>query len=132
MAQLEGTRRLKTITAEYDFAKDAGAVGAITLRGYPSDGDGNVLPPGSVVLGGFVDVETACTSATGTMALNVEGANDVVNAVGQASWTTGRKSVIPAFTGASSVKTTVARSVVLTIATAVFTAGKFRVTLFYV
>lgn len=132
MSQIEGTRRLKTITAEYDFAKDAGAVGAITLRGYPSDGDGNSLPPGSVVLGGFVDVETACTSATGTMALHAEGANDLVNAVGQGSWTTGRKSLIPAFTGSTTVKTTVARSLVLTIGTAVFTAGKFRVTVFYV
>lgn len=132
MAQIEQSRRLKTLWAEYDFAKDAGAVGAITLRGYPSDGDGNLLPAGSVVLGGYIDVETAALSATGTIALHVEGAGDIVAAAGQASWTVGRKSVVPAFTGASSVKTTQARSVQLTIATAVFTAGKFRVCLFYV
>lgn len=123
---MEGTRAVKTWEGEYDFAKDGGAVGAIVLRS--NDGP---LPAGAVITHGVVDVETACASATGTMALHAEGAGDLVAAVDQASWTQGRKSVVPVATGASSVKTTAPRSPTLTIATAVFTAGKFKLTLFY-
>jgi len=132
MPVIEGTTRLKTVQAEYDFTVDGGAVGTITLRSVPGgDTQGNTLPAGSVITGGYVDVEVAALSATGTIALTAEGAGDIVAAVGQASWTTGRKAVIPAGTGTTSVKTTVVRSVTMTIATAVFTAGKFRVVLFY-
>lgn len=126
MAIMEGTRAVKTWTGAYDFAVDGGAVSTITLRS-----DDGPLPAGAVITHGYVDVATACASATGTMALQAEAANDVVLAVGQASWTTGRKSIIPAGTGATAVKTTVARSPALVIGTAVFTAGKFTVTLFY-
>lgn len=126
---MEGTERLKTVQAVYDFAVDGGATGTITLRG--TDSVGNSLPVGAVVTGGYIDVETACASATGTMALQAEGAGDVLAAVGQAGLTVGRKSVVPAGTGATSVKTTAARSLQLVIATAAFTAGKFRVVLFY-
>jgi len=129
MPVIEGTARLKTAQAEYDFAVDGGAVSTITLRSV--DGHGSTIPAGSVITGGYIDVETACASATGTIAVNTEAAGDIVAAVGQASWTTGRKSVVPAGTGATSVKTTVARSIAITIATAVFTAGKFRVVVFY-
>lgn len=129
MPIIEGTSRYKTAQGEYDFAVDGGAVGTITLRGV--DGEGNSIPAGSVIVGGYVDVATAATSATGTIAVNSEAAGDIVAAVGQASWTTGRKSIIPAGTGATSVKTTVARSLAITIATAAYTAGKFRVVVFY-
>jgi hypothetical protein len=63
------------------------------------------------------------------MAISVEGANDIIAATivsGAPYSTTGRKSVIPAFTGATTVKTTVARSIVATIATGTVTAGKGR------
>lgn len=126
---IEGTSRLKSVQAEYDFATDGGAAGVITLR--PIDSLGNSIPAGSVVTGGFIDVSVACLSASGTIALGIEAANDLVTAAGQASWTTGRKSIVPAGTGATSVKTTVARSLAITIATAAFTAGTFRVTVFY-
>lgn len=125
MAVIEGTTRLKTLVAEYDFATDGGAVGTIVLRG------DNALPPGSVITGGFIDVSVACASASGTISLGAEAAGDLVVAAGQASWTTGRKSIVPAGTGATSVKTTVARSLSIAIATAVFTAGTFKVTVFY-
>jgi hypothetical protein len=39
--------------------------------------------------------------------------------------------VVPAFTGASSVKTTATRQLAITIATAALTAGKGRVVVFY-
>jgi hypothetical protein len=125
MAIIEGTTRAKTLSASYDFAVDGGAVSTITLRG------DNSIPAGSVVTGGFIDVETSCASATGTMALQIEGAGDILAATAQAGLTAGRKSVVPAGTGATSVKTTTARSVQVVIATAAFTAGKFTVVLFY-
>ena len=130
MPTLEGTGRLKTVRGEYDFAVDGGAVSTITLRG------DNTIPAGSYILGGFVEVDTAVTSGgAATVAVTVESAGDAVAAaaVSGAPWsTTGRKSVIPVFTGATSLKTTAVRSVVITIATATVTAGKFRVVLVYI
>lgn len=129
MPVIEGTARLKTIQAEYDFAVDAGAVGDITLRSV--DNQGNEIPSGAVIEMGYIDVETAVASATGTVALKAEGAADILAATGQAGLTLGRKSVIPGGTGATTVKTTATRSLIMTIATAALTAGKFRVVLFY-
>lgn len=129
MAIIEGTSAPKSAQAQYDFAVDGGAAGTIVLR--PVDSLGNSIPSGSVITGGFVDVETACTSASGTISLGAEAAGDLVVAAGQASWTLGRKSIVPAGTGATSVKTTAARSLSIVIATAAYTAGKFRVTVFY-
>lgn len=126
MAVIEGTRALKTWVGTYSFARDGGAVGTITLSS-----DSGPIPSGAVIHSGYVDVTIACASATGTMALNSEGAGDIVAAVGQASWTLGRKSIIPAGTGATSVKTTASRAPAVTIATAVFTAGEFTLVLNY-
>jgi hypothetical protein len=129
MAIIEGTRSLKTWSGDYDFAVDGGGTGlpqTITLRS--PDGP---LPLGAVIEAGYVDVTTACLSATGTIALQAEAANDIVNAVGQGSWTLGRKSIIPAATGATAVKTTAQRSPAMVIATAAFTAGVFKLVLLY-
>lgn len=131
MPVIEGTARLKTASAEYDFAVDGGATGTLVLRAAPSDIQGSTVPPGSVISHGYIDVETACLSATGTMAFQLEGAADLTAALAQAALTVGRKSIIPAATGATTVKTTVARSITVVIATAAFTAGKLRVVLFY-
>lgn len=132
MAVIEGTTRpYKVVTAEYDFATDGGGTGTITLRATTGDLGGNVVPAGAVILGGFIDIAVSVASATGTVALALEGAGDIRAAVGQASWGAGRQSVIPAFTGLTTVKTTVARSITATIATAALTAGRFTVTLFY-
>lgn len=126
MAVIEGTRAEKTWAGFYDFAVDGGATGTITLR----SNDGPV-PNGAVVTDGYVDVTTLCASATGTIALQVEGAGDLVATVGQASFTTGRKSIIPAATGATAVKTTAARNPAMVIATAAYTAGAFTLVLKY-
>ncbi|MGE4163873.1 MAG: hypothetical protein AB7G23_19265 [Vicinamibacterales bacterium] len=124
---MEGTRALKTWRGDYDFAVDGGAVGSITLRS--NDGP---LPVGAVIKSGFIDVQTACLSATGTMALSAESAGDLLAAVGQAGVTAGRKSVVPAGTGVTAVKLTAARNPTLAIATAAFTAGKFTLVIDYV
>lgn len=129
MPNIEGTGRLKSVVAEYDFAVDGGAVSTIVLRG------DNSVPAGSVIMGGYIEVDTAVTSGgAATLGVNSEAAGDILAAtvVSGAPWsTTGRKSVIPAFTGVTTVKTTVGRSVAVTVATAALTAGKFRVVLFY-
>jgi hypothetical protein len=126
MSTIEGTRATKTWSGKYDFAVDGGAVGTIILRS--NDGP---LPNGAVIMSGYVDVTSSVLSATGTIALNSEAAGDLVAAVGQASWTAGRKSIIPVATGATAIKTTAARAPAMTIATAVFTAGAFEVVLEY-
>ncbi len=125
MPVMEGTARLKTVQAEYDFTVDGGAVGTITLRPVTGDIQGNDLPAGAVVVTGYIDVETAVASATGTVALTAESAGDVLAATGQAGLTTGRKAVV------FGAKTTVRRALTMTIGTAALTAGKFRVVLHY-
>jgi hypothetical protein len=126
MAIMEGTRAYKVWQGDYSFAVDGGAEGAITLRS--NDGP---LPSGSYVVGGFVDISTSCASATGTMALHVQGANDILSAVGEGSLTAGHKDIVPDATGTTAIELTAARSPTLTIATAAFTAGVLKLVLFY-
>lgn len=127
MAIMEGTRAPKLYIGEYDFTIDGGAQSTITLRS--KDGP---LPVGAIVLSGVVDVTVACLSATGTIALQVEGAADMLAASAQAAMAIGKKSIIPAGTGATSVKTTAVRSPAMVIATAAFTAGAFTLRLIWI
>lgn len=121
---------VKTVRARYDFAVDGGAVGDIDLTKSAS------IPANALILGGVVEVDVVPTSGgAATVAIKVEGAGDIVAAaaISGAPWsTTGRKSVVPVFTGATSVKTTAARKVQATVATAALTAGAFDVVLVYV
>lgn len=121
---------VRAVRVRYSFADDGGAIGTIALAG------ASVIPADAVILGGFVDVVTVPTSAgAATIAVQAEAANDIVNAaaISGAPWSTvGRKSVIPAFTGATTVKTTAARDISAVIGTAALTAGVFDVYLFYV
>lgn len=121
-----GTDALKVWRGFYDFAVDGGAASTITLRS-----DQGPIPDGSLILSGVLDIETSCASATGTMALNSEGAADLLAATAQAGLTAGRKSIVPVGTGATAVKTTAPRNPAVTIATAAFTAGKFTLVLLY-
>lgn len=130
MSVSEGTTELKTWKGVYDFAVDGGAVSTIPLRS--NDGQ---IPNGSIVLGGWLEVETGFTTgASATGAIQVEAANDTVNATSVAGApfsTTGRKSIIPVFTGATTLKTTAARSPSLVIGTGAVTAGKCNLVLVY-
>lgn len=129
-AATAGAAALKWVRARYDFAVEGGAVGTIALLGTTA------IPSGAVVLGGFVDVITPPTSGgAATLALQVEAAGDLVAAaaISGAPWSTaGRKSVIPVFTGATSLKTTAARDVSAVVATAALTAGVIDVYVAYV
>lgn len=135
MPVMPGTHELKEAVGEFDFAVDGGAVSQITLRSPLYVSTGNDIPAGSVIEGGYLEVDTLATSGgTPAVSVDVETAGDVIASGTLAATglsTTGRKSVIPSFTGATTVKTTVRRQIKVTIGTAALTAGKFRVVLFY-
>ena len=124
------TTSVKVARGRYSFATDGGAVGDIDLT------SGTVIPANAYILSGFIEVDTALDSGgSATVALKVEGAADLLaaTAFGSAPWsTTGRKSIIPVGTGATSVKTTAARKLQATVATAALTAGAFDVVVLYV
>jgi hypothetical protein len=134
MPIIEGTTVVKSAQGEYDFAVDGGAVSTITLRGLNTQSIGNNIPAGSVITGGYIEVDTPLTSGgAATVAVSAESAGDLTAAavLGGAPWsTTGRKSLI-VVSGATSIKTTVLRNLSIAIATAALTAGKFRVVVFY-
>lgn len=124
---------LRVAKATYDFAVNGGAVGAIDL--------GVTLPNKAIVVGGFVDVVTTCTTAgadAGTMALSILNANDIVSAVavsdGANPWDEGKHAIVPKANTPEStgIKLTAAKPITATIATQAFTAGKFNVWLYYV
>lgn len=122
----EGTG-VKFARGRYDFAVDGGAVSTIAISA-------EKIPAGAIILGGLVEVDTAVVGTGASVAVQVEGAGDIVAAaaVSGAPWsTTGRKSVIPAFTGATTVKTTAARDISVVIAAAALTAGQLDVLLAY-
>ena len=124
--------RLKVARGDYSFAVDGGAISTIALMG------GTLIPSGAIVLGGYIEITTSCTSGgSATIAVQVEGAGDICATTAVASWAAGRYNVLPAFstTGSLSatttVKTTAARDISIVIATATLTAGVFKVVLFY-
>lgn len=114
----------------YDFAVQGGAVSTILVPG-PDD-----IPQGAVVIGAYLNVATVPTSGgAATVALGIEAAGDLQAAAaitGAPYSTTGRKSLTPAFTGATTILTTAARRLIVTIAVAALTAGKFDVQIFWI
>jgi hypothetical protein len=118
--------------ATWDFAVDGGAIEAIDL--------GVNIPANSIILGGVLDVQTTLTStATGTdkatIAISVASANDIVDAVAIETgtpWDQGLQTIVPVFTAATYIKTTVIKPIVLTIAVAAVLTGKLTIQLHYV
>lgn len=125
-----GHGAVRVACATYDFSKIGGAVGAHKL--------GVTLPAGAIVIDSSIEVITTCTTASadaGTMAISIEGANDIVSAVavsnGANPWDAGVHAGVPVGTAATAIKLTEDRTVTATIATQAFTAGKFNVWLWY-
>lgn len=118
---------LKVAYGAYSFAADGGAVGDISL--------GVSVPSGAIVVGGLMEVTAALTSGgAATAALKLEGAADLIAQANfdAAPWSsTGRKSLIPAMTGATSIKTTAERALSLTVGAQPLTGGAFGVYLYY-
>ena len=129
----DGLGFLRVARATYDFAEHGGAISAINL--------GVTIPDNAIVVGGFVDVVTTCTTAAadaGTMALHIQSANDLVTATAVSAggniWDEGLHAIVPKSNTPEStgIKLTAARAITATIAGQAFTAGKFTVFLHYV
>lgn len=101
-------------------------------------GVGVTLPIHAIVVGGFIDVNTAFTGdSNATLAIHVQGANDIISAaaVSGAPWSTiGRKAIVPKANTpeSTSVKTTAAREITCTVAVAALLTGKLSGYLYYV
>ena len=137
MAIIESTDRLgdglsmgeiKHAVAEYDFAKDGGAVSTINLRG-------DSIPSGAIIVNALIDVRTIPTSGgAATIALNTEGAGDiqVATSYNASPYSTATPKRGGAMNGtATPIKTTAKRPIQATIAAAALTAGKFKVLVSY-
>ena len=130
----DGLGLLRVARATYDFSVNGGAIGAIPLAA--------TLPVGALVVGGFIEVLTTCTTAgadAGTMAIHVQSANDIVTATAVSAggdiWDAGKRAIVPKANTpeTTSIKiATTAKPITATIAGQAFTAGKFIVFLYYV
>lgn len=97
------------------------------------------IPISAVIVGGFVQVNTAFDSSdhTGTLAVNVESANDIISAaaISGAPWSTiGQKAIVPKANTPEStgIVLTAARAITFTVATKALTVGKATAFLYYV
>jgi hypothetical protein len=111
--------KLKTLKAVYDFAKQGGAISAITLP--------ITVPTGAFISRVFVKPTTVATSGgSATIALDLGGvALKAATAFNNAAFTA---SNIIYSTGAV---TTTAAALTVTIATATLTAGKYEIVVEY-
>jgi hypothetical protein len=130
-----GTLRVARFT--FDGAgNDSAGVSNLTAAAHPT---GVTLPIHAIVVGGFLDVNTALTStnSTATVAVKVEAANDIQTAAavsGAPFSTIGRKAITPKANTpeSTSVKCTAAREITVTVAVEALLAGKFTGYLYYV
>jgi len=113
---------------EYDFAKDGGAIGALTLRG-------NRLPAGAIITSGMIHVVTAVTSnGAVTVELGLGAVADAIRAstLKAALTLNALLDVVPVGTAATAIRnTTAGAGITMTIGVAAVTAGKFVVALEY-
>ena len=125
----QGLENYKQVAyAEYDFAKDGGAVGDITLRG-------GVLPAGAYITKAWLDVVTAVTSGgAATIALKSKASGDLLPATGKATFAADQTMALgPAINGGSLVGPTTDNTYIkATVAAAALTAGKFTVIAEYI
>lgn len=121
--------------ARFEF--DAGIAANRTIAAH---GTGVKIPANGIVVGGFVDVNTAFTSdATnaGTIAIKVEGANDIISAAavsGAPYSTVGRKAITPKANTpeSTSVKASTEKEITCTVAIEALLTGKLTGYLYYV
>ena len=87
------------------------------------------LPDNAIVMDGMIDVTSTFTSSSdsGTIAIQVEGADDIIAAVAIStgtSWDAGLKDVVPVNTAATAVKTTGEKEILIVIAVQNLLTGK--------
>lgn len=112
---------------------------AVSNKTAAAHGTGVTIPIYGIVVGGFVDVNTAFTSenSTSTIAIKVEGANDIISAAavsGAPYSTIGRKAIVPKANTpeSTSVKASAAREITCTVAVEALLTGKLTGYLYYV
>lgn len=125
--------QLGCLKGTYRFSRDGGAVSTITLK--DDNGVAVSLPSKAIVLSVIVHTVAACTSGgAATIDLNLEAANDLLNAEAVASFSSGALVAgIPDFaTLTDAVKTTATRTLSVSINVAALTAGSLNVFLTYI
>jgi hypothetical protein len=123
------SNKIQLLKCQYDFSKQGGVVGTISLKG--PDGANCALPTKAIVNDVLIDVLTAPTGATATIAVGTgQATNDIKAATAVASFT-GLMDGVPVGSAATSIKLTADRTPTMTIATANLTAGKFNVFIEY-
>lgn len=131
-----GLGSLRVARFTFDTAVDDSAGNSNAAIG--AHGVGVTLPAHAIIVGGFFDVNTAfTTSASGTLAIHVNSANDIQTAtiVSSAPFSTiGRKAITPKANTpeSTSIKLTADREITCTVATGALTAGKLTGYLYYV
>lgn len=129
----ELNKKVGVVVARYDFAKQGGAVGSITLRDDLASVSSSVkLPVGAIIKQVTIDILTAMTSTggTGTIALTAQTSGDLLAAV-DADTLSGRVAGIPVGTAATMIKLTAERTLLVEIATNPLLSGKFNVIVEY-
>lgn len=131
LGDLVSWRVVKVARARYNFSTQGGAISTIPLL--DEYGVQVVLPAKALVVGCYIDVQTAgTTSASGTIALSTgQAAADLKVATAAASYT-GIVACIPVGTAATAIKLTADSKMTATIATGAITAGKFDVLVEYI
>lgn len=131
-----GLGNLRVARFVYDVASvDSSGVANSTVAAH---GTGVTLPAHAIVVGGFFDVNTAFTSsASGELAIRVEGAGDIQAAAavsGVPYSTIGRKAIVPKANTpeSTSIKTSAAKEITCTVSVGALTAGKLTGYLYYV
>lgn len=118
------------------FTFDAGVAANLPVGAHVT---GVKIPAQSIVVGGFVEVNTAFTStnSTATIAIKVEGANDIIAAAavsGAPYSTIGRKAIVPKANTpeSTSVKCTAERDITCTVAVEDLLTGKLSGYLYFI
>lgn len=126
-------KKVNVVVGKYSFAVQGGAVGAVNLLSDLTDATSLVkIPDNAVIKQVWIDVLTpGTTSASGTMAINLQSAGDLKGALAAASYT-GIVAGVPVGVAANMIKLTAERTLTGTIATGALTAGKWNVYIEYV
>lgn len=123
-----GLGEVKRAIAQYDFARDGGVVGAITMAG-------DSIPSGAFIVDSLLIIDTIPTSlGSATISVGTEGAADIAAAaaISGAPWSTATAKRGTLTATSAVVKTTAKRSIAATVAVADLTAGKFRAIVSYI
>lgn len=124
---LEKIRNFGVAMFEFDFALHGGAISTITV-------ENDSIPDDAIIMDGFIEVKTAVLSGgSATIALHINASEDILAALGKASFTAGAiLDVVPVGTAATMIKTAAAKNLSVVVAAAALTAAKFWVCLRYI